>query len=169
MYAKGLRAPAPVDDPEDADMRPLRDETGGIEGMPLQLMIMVIVAGLTLAVVLGWILSVQTPAVIKGVSTSPATVDLGNIPIDQQASRGVSVTVAAYDGRNARIPGIAVTLGGAVESTYASVDEDNDGAVTFPNVGVFLPPGVSAGEVTVTIQKAGYPTKTWSIPVVRGL
>src|SRR3989304_6163317 len=37
------------------------DRRGGIEGMPLQLLIMVIVAGLALAVILGWGLSVPPP------------------------------------------------------------------------------------------------------------
>ena len=61
-------------------MRPLRNASGGIEGMPLQLMITVIVAGLVLAVVLGWTLSIQSPAVIKSVSTDPASVNVGNVP-----------------------------------------------------------------------------------------
>ena len=152
-------------------MRPMRDETGGIEGMPLQLMILVIVAGLTLAVVLGWTLSIQSPSVIKSVSTNPATVYLGNVADDAPASKSLTITVTAYDAKNAPIKDVVVTLGGAVAETQVAQDRDDgslDGTATFPNVIVSLPPGVTVGEVTLTVQKAGYPSRAWTIPVVRG-
>jgi len=153
-------------------MRPLRNASGGIEGMPLQLMITVIVAGLVLAVVLGWTLSIQSPAVIKSVSTDPASVNVGNVPEDQRATKtGVTVRVWAYDAKNAPIRDAVVTLGGAVSNTLVRQDVQDgssDGTVTFPNVAVSLPPGVSVGELTLTIQKAGFPSKAWTIPVVRG-
>ena len=149
----------------------MRNEGGGIEGMPLQLMIMVIVAGLTLAVVLGWILSIQAPAVIKSVTTSPSTIYLGNVPEDQPATKVIALTVTAYDAKNAPLKEIAVALGGAVAGPRVATDRDDgavDGTATFPNLAVTLPPGVSVGELSLTIQKAGYPSKTWTIPVVRG-
>lgn len=148
-------------------MRPMRDETGGIEGMPLQLMIVVIVAGLVLAVVLGWTLSIQGPSVIKSVSTDPASVNVGNVDIDRPASKTLTVKVTAYDAKNAPIPDTIMTLGGAVAGAIVR-QAGGDGTATFSNVAVTLPPGVSVGELTVTIQKSGFPTKSWSIPVVRG-
>lgn len=152
-------------------MRPVRDEMGGIEGMPLQLMILVIVTGLVLAVVLGWTLSIPGPTVIKSVSTDPASVDLGNVPEDATASKTLTIRVTAYDAKNAPLKDAVVTLGGAIARTYVSADGDDgalDGTATFAGVLVSLPPYVSVGEVTITIQKAGYPSKAWSIPVVRG-
>jgi len=149
----------------------MRDESGGIEGMPLQLMIMVIVAGLVLAVVLGWTLSIQGPAVIKNVSTDPTSVDLGNTPEDLPATRTVPIRVTAFDAKNAPIKDAIVTIGGAVAKTLVRQDGEDgtvDGTVTFSSVTVSLPPGVSVGELTLTVQKAGFPTKSWSIPVVRG-
>ena len=152
-------------------MRPLRNASGGIEGMPLQLMITVIVAGLVLAVVLGWTLSIQSPAVIKSVSTDPASVNVGNVPEDRMATKTVTVRVTAYDAKNAPVRDAVVTLGGAVSNIIVRQDiqdGSSDGTVTFPNVAVSLPPGVSVGELTLTIQKAGFPSKAWTIPVVRG-
>ena len=149
----------------------MRDGSGGIEGMPLQLMITVIVAGLVLAVVLGWTLSIQGPSVIKSVSTDPASVDLGNVPDDRTATRTVTIRVTAYDAKNAPIKEALVTLGGAVGNTLVRGDGEDgtvDGTVTFTGVAVSLPPGVSVGEITLTIQKAGFPSKAWTIPVVRG-
>ncbi|MEK6851302.1 MAG: hypothetical protein AABY30_02055 [Candidatus Thermoplasmatota archaeon] len=152
-------------------MRPMRDRKGGIEGMPLQLMILVIVAGLTLAIVLGWTLSIQSPSVIKSVSTNPTSVYVGNIPEDQAATSVLTISVTAYDAKNAPIKDLVVTLGGAVGQPHVAQDRDDgavDGTATFTGVSVSLPPGVSVGEVTLTIQKSGYPSKAWTIPVVRG-
>ena len=151
-------------------MRTMRDETGGIEGMPLQLMITVIVAGLVLAVVLGWVLTIQSPAVIKSVSTDPASVDLGNIPDDQAASKKVTIRVTAYDAEGAPIRDVVVTAEGAVAGTVVAFDKDDgasDGTVTL-TVRAQLAPSVNVGELTLTVQRAGYPGKSWSIPVVRG-
>ncbi len=171
MYGEEGSRRTRVPHAEDAEMRSMRDETGGIEGMPLQLMILVIVAGLTLAVVLGWTLSVQGPTVIKSVSTDPATVYLGNVPEDQPATGVASIRVTAYDGKNAPLKDLVVSLGGAVGGIQVAQDKDDgavDGTATFPGVTVSLPPGVSVGEISLTVQKAGYPSKVWTIPVVRG-
>jgi hypothetical protein len=46
-------------------------------------------------------------------------------------------------------------------------DGASDGAVTL-TLRAQLAPGVVVGEIVFTVQKAGYPSKTWSIPVVRG-
>ena len=151
-------------------MRTMRDETGGIEGMPLQLMITVIVAGLVLAVVLGWVLTIQTPSVIKSVSTDPASIDLGNVPGDQPASKTVTIRVTSYDAEGAPIRDAVVTAEGAIAETVVAFDKDDgvsDGTVTL-TVRAHLAPSVNVGELTLTVQKSGYPSKSWSIPVVRG-
>ncbi len=153
-------------------MRRIRDESGAIEGLPLQLMITVIVAGLTLAVILGWVVAIQTPAVIRGANVEPHAVDLGDVPIDEPAAKTLTVKVVVYDAKNAPIKGAVVVVSGAVATPVAAQDGDDgevDGTVTFRNLRVILPPGVSIGELTFTIQKAGYPSKIWTIPVVRGV
>ena len=117
-------------------MRPMRDESGGIEGMPLQLMILVIVAGLVLAVVLGWTLSIQGPSVIKSVNVDPPSVDLGNIPEDKPASTTVNrILVTAYDAKNALVKDTTVTITGSVPSTLVRQDgEDGSDGVAEDHV-----------------------------------
>ena len=150
-------------------MRAMRDESGGIEGMPLQLMITVIVAGLVLAVVLGWTLSIQSPAVIKSVSTDPESVTIVAPSGEQVAKTTLTVRVSAFDAKDQPIRGIVVTMTGSAARTYVAQDsaDGTDGTATFSGVTAVLPPGVTVGELTLTIQKSGYPSKTWSIPVVR--
>ena len=48
-----------------------KDENGSIEGLPLQLMIMGIIASLGTAVIVGWISSIQTPIYIGKVEITP--------------------------------------------------------------------------------------------------
>lgn len=151
-------------------MRAVRDRMGGIEGMPLQLMITVIVAGLVLAVVLGWVLAIQSPSVIKSVSTDPAIVDLGDVPEDEAAAKTVRIRVTAFDAEGAPISDIVVTAEGAIATTVVALDRDDgesDGTVSI-SVRAQLAPRLNVGEISLTVQKAGYPTRSWSIPVVRG-
>src|SRR5881409_1214027 len=113
-------------------MRTIRDRTGGIEGMPLQLMITVIVAGLVLAVVLGWVLAIQSPSVIKSVNSDPAIVDLGDVPEDQGAAKTLKIRVTAYDAAGAPVVDSVVTAEGSVASTVVAIDRDDgtsDGTV----------------------------------------
>jgi hypothetical protein len=148
----------------------MRDESGGIEGMPLQLMILVIVTGLVLAVVLGWTLSIQGPTVIKSVSTDPESITIAAPSAEQAATKTVTIKVSAFDAKDQPVRGIVVSLGGAVARPYVAQDsaDGTDGTATFAGVTVVLPPGVTLGELTLTIQKSGYPTRMWSIPVLRG-
>jgi hypothetical protein len=51
--------------------KPRKDENGSIEGLPLQLMIMGIIASLGTAVIVGWISSIQAPVYVGSVEISP--------------------------------------------------------------------------------------------------
>jgi hypothetical protein len=53
-----------------------KDKNGGIEGLPLQLMIMVIIAGVGTAIILGWMTNLQAPNGIGAVYSSPTEIVL---------------------------------------------------------------------------------------------
>ncbi|HKZ48496.1 MAG TPA: hypothetical protein VJ397_06895 [Thermoplasmata archaeon] len=136
------------------------DRGGGIEGMPLQLLIMVIVAGLALAVILGWVLSVPQPSVIKTVSPNHTTVAIANAPVDSTAKKSLAFTVAVFDASNGPVKNVVVTLDGALTAgqvTKADADDGTvDGVVSFGQVEFKLPPGASTGTVQVTAFKTGH-------------
>lgn len=50
------------------------DISGGIEGLPLQLMIMILVATLGTAVIIGWMGSIETPHAIGDVEVEPESI-----------------------------------------------------------------------------------------------
>ena len=138
-----------------------RDRRGGLEGMPLQLLILVIVAGVALAVILGWVLSLPPPAVIKTVSLSHGSVPIPSAPIDREAKKSVATfTVTAFDSENAPVRNVIVTIEGSVTGGYvARTDGDDstvDGVVTFSNLEFRLPAGAATGSVRVSVQKSGF-------------
>ena len=52
-----------------------KDNSGGIEGLPLQLMIMILVATMGTAIIIGWMGSIETPHAIGDVDVDPEKVD----------------------------------------------------------------------------------------------
>jgi len=137
--------------------------------MPLQLMIAVIVAGIALAIILGWVLSIPSPNAISRVETTPETVSIEGAPANEEASKTVTITIRAFDQKGNAIAGIVVRLEGAgVHIARAdSFDGASDGTVTFSNVQVTIPANVLTRKIDVTVEASGFPTGTAGILVVR--
>jgi len=146
-----------------------RDERAAIEGLPLQLMIAVIVAGIALAIILGWVLSIQTPNAISRVETTPETVSIEGAPATQEATKTVTITVRAFDQRGNLIPGIVVSLNGAGVSRAGTDAGDGtaDGVVTFSSVQVRIPANSLTAKIDVTVEASGFPRGMDDILVVR--
>jgi len=156
-------------------MKHIRDDRDGLEGLPLQLLIMAVVAGLALVVVVGWFSGLSGTPVknIKTISIEPNPITTSNPGINVQAKKTVDVTVCAFDQGDTRIKGITVHLSGvgvdrtATDGKGADADGNEDGCVKFNSVVVILPPGVSTSELNVEVTASGYPAKTDLVPVYR--
>ncbi len=146
-----------------------RDERAAIEGLPLQLMIAVIVAGIALAIILGWVLSIPAPNAISRVETSPETVSIEDAPANEEATKIVTITIRAFDQRGNAIAGIVVSLEGAgvASARTDAADGASDGTVTFSNVQVRIPANVLTVKIDVTVEASGFPRGTDDILVVR--
>ena len=134
-------------------------------------MIAVIVAGVALAIILGWVLSIRTPNVISRVDSTPETVNIANAPMGHLATATVTITVRAFDQKGNAVSGIAVTLrGSGMERTEIQTDAGDgtaDGTATFANVHVQIPANSPTARIDVTVEASGFPTETDSIIVVR--
>lgn len=137
--------------------------------MPLQLMIAVIVAGIALAIILGWVLSIPSPNAISRVETTPDTVSIEGAPANEDASKTVTITIRAFDQKGNAIAGIVVILegSGVHKARTDGADGASDGTVTFSNVKVTIPANVLTGKIDVTVEASGFPTGTADILVVR--
>lgn len=136
-----------------------RNRRGGIEGLPLQLMIIIMIATLGTAVIVGWMGDIETPKSIDDV-----TVESGDIRLSGHEYRGYytyssPVRICVTDQNGDPLEGAAVVLSGlgtvqTSGSTAYSVT-DTDGCATFSNLKIKLGSS-NIGFITVNVSKAGY-------------
>jgi len=147
------------------------DLNGGIEGLPLQLLIMVVVAGLGLTIVMGWMNSISAPKSIGDVFVSPGEILIHDDDGDGLYTRyGLTISVVVTDQAGDRLAGATVILEGANVRTsegdpVRGVTGD-DGEVVFMDVCVEQF-GSRLTTITVTVAKGDYGIdSTYEIPVV---
>ena len=124
-----------------------RDEEGALEGLPLYLIILVVIAGVSTAIVFGWMQSAEST-------------ELDNISIDAGSDGLVTtasgsndeIVVEAYDQNNDPLSGATVTLEGC--SVNKIGETGDDGTVEF-TVEPSLPENEDFGEITVTVKYTG--------------
>ena len=149
-----------------------KDREGGIEGLPLQLMIMVVIAGVGTAVILGWMTNLQAPNAIGTVYSSPTEIvleDDNNDGVHEKDDINIAITVLDQNGDG--IQGASVVLDGA--SLVASEDgkrahgvTDESGRVEFSGLHASQA-GEVIGFVSVTVTKNGYGTdSSLTIPMI---
>jgi hypothetical protein len=143
-----------------------RDMNGGLEGMPLQLLIIVVVAVMALGMIMYWMSSVNEPPKSIKVIGVEVDGDEGDIDLSRGQPRTISITV--YDTDLKKVDGAIVTLDGCGYDQVSSKTGKNtieSGTADFDGKQVDLPPGIKTGEIKVTVRKADYATKTTTILV----
>jgi hypothetical protein len=150
-----------------------KDRSGGIEGLPLQLMIMVLIAGIGSAVLLGWMGNLNAPDSIGSVTSSPVELVAkdGNGDGVFEASN-VDMTITVYDGKGDPVTGATVILEGCgvvrMDGTRPFGTTDSNGHLDLNDLRI-TQTGKAIGFITVTVTKSGYGTDTsLSIPVISG-
>lgn len=105
-----------------------RDRSGGIEGLPLQLMIIILVATMGSAVIIGWMGNIETPHMISDVS-----VDSGHYnavtEIDSNTGTISNVKIMVYDQDGNPLEDATVVLNGL---GVKSVNTVNTGTTDAP-------------------------------------
>ncbi len=150
-----------------------RDTRAGIEGLPLQLLIMVVVAGLGLTIIMGWMSSISAPNSIGNIYVTPGEIVVYDTDGDGVYTReGLMLTVAVTDQKGDRIEGATVVLeGGTVRTEDGGVVRgvtDSNGRVVFTGL-VVEHFGRVISTVTVTVAKGDYGVdSSFEIPVIPG-
>ncbi len=121
------------------------DESGALEGLPLYMIILVVIAGVGTAVIGGWMMSAQST-------------ELGSIEVEEgdktiTEGYGKDVTITAYDQDNNGLSGVVVKLEGC--DVVESKETNSDGTVTFEDVDPNLPENENFGEIEVTATYTG--------------
>ncbi len=142
-----------------------KNRKGGIEGLPLQLMIIIMIATLGTAIIVGWMGNIEEPHSIKEVTVDSGDIDLTRITSGQTASyRNVNenVVISVYDQNMNPLSGASVILTGLGITdrngyTVHGTTDDN-GSVTFS--GLKLKMTGHIGFIDVEVSKAGYGENT---------
>lgn len=150
-----------------------RDRHGGIEGLPLQLMILVLIAGVGSAVMMGWMTGLKAPSSITSVHAEPGEIMLrdsyGNGVFE---NRSISLEVMVLDQNGDGVEGAVVVLDGCgIVNAYggtAYAKTDATGTANFNGLQASYSGGL-LGFVSVKVSKGGTGTDaSYSIPVVCG-
>lgn len=142
----------------------------GIEGLPLQLMIMVMVAGIGSAIIIGWMGGLSAPQSISSVIAGPS-----EIVLDDEdgngifASNGIEITITVSDQDGNAVVGASVSLDGSSISDAGHMPHaitDSKGQAVFDGLSAQRA-GRGMRLITVTVAKSGMAySGTTSIPVI---
>ena len=127
---------------------------GGIEGLPLQLMIMILVATLGTGIILGWMGNIEGPRSIGSVDVTSDDIVL----VNGSTSDGIiEVRVTDQDGEP--IEGAAVVLSGLgitdLNGKTAYDSTDSNGLAVFTGLNITMD-NSSVGFITVNVSASGY-------------
>jgi len=147
------------------------DSCGGIEGLPLQLLIMVVIAGLGLTIIMGWMNSISAPHSIGEIFVTPSEVFVHDQDNDGiYTTDGLMMTVTVTDQSGDRLEGAMVILEGANIHTKSGDAvrgvTNSRGQVLFADL-VVEQFGSKLTTITVTVAKGDYGIdSSYEIPVV---
>ena len=114
------------------------DRAGAVEGLPLQLIIMVAIAAIVLVIILGWLAPWQSKVDLDSLEVSPLTVT------DETT---VTLTITAWDTKDNHLEGVVIEVTGCNVGPLVGTTDEN-GVVTF-SVTPDIPNG-QTGQITIT-------------------
>jgi hypothetical protein len=109
-----------------------RNDSGAVEGLPLQLIIMVAVAAIVLVIVLGWLAPWQSKVDLDMLTVTPSAVDNNNL---------TTISVTAWDSKGNHLEGVVVEMTGCSVGTQV-VTTGADGTASF-SVTPSIPPNTT--------------------------
>ena len=141
-----------------------KNKKGGIEGLPLQLMIIIMVATLGTAIIVGWMGNIEDPHSIGKVTVDSNEVRVTHSPYSPQYGSSYyycttdDVIISVYDQSGNPLEGATVVLQGlgVTDSDGNTVygNTDSDGVVVFKDLRLRLTGHV--GYIDVKVSKSEY-------------
>lgn len=131
-----------------------KDRKGGIEGLPLQLMIMIIIATMGTAILVGWMGNIESPKHIGDVE-----VVSGDIILEGRSTAVGMIEIYVSDQDGNPLKGATVVLTGLgvtdKDGKTAYCNTDNQGYALFENLKISLR-GSDIGFITVNVSMSEY-------------
>ena len=146
----------------------LKRDKKALEGLPLKLLIVVIIAVVAIGIIMVWMSQIGGPKSIK-LTVNPKDVPISSSNIEDDVSTEVNITITAYDSNNNRLKDVVITVeskGASVTPTGISKKTGENGTVTF-HLTVTLLGGQATGEIKFTGTKSGYQKDEITVTVFR--
>lgn len=143
------------------------DRKGSVEGIPLQFMIMMIVAVAAVGILGGWMANISTPQSISDVEVSSGVASCGSdgslsdivILVRDQDGNPLEGGTVILEGLGIQMSGDTNGNGtideGETEKTKAVLQTGEDGKADFTGLSI-TPPKGGFGSITVNVMKSGY-------------
>ena len=145
--------------PRIGNSRLRKNKSGGIEGLPLQLMIIVLVATLGTAIIIGWMGSLETPQQIGSVNVDSGDIILDRTSGSEHYTDSGYVKIYVTDQNGDGLAGATVVLSGCGVSTQNGSTvhgvTDANGYVEFNNIHASLRGG-KINFINVDVSMSGY-------------
>ncbi|MCK5772219.1 MAG: hypothetical protein KAH57_00375 [Thermoplasmata archaeon] len=131
-------------------MRKMRsDDRGGMEGVPLQLVIVVVIGVAALGILIGWLaMAGDTDPVLRKVSVEPETISIEG---DGRITKVMNFDVYVYDSEGNEVDGAVLTFSGSVDEKVVQKADSGDTV----EVTLALAPGEDTGTVVIKAEKGG--------------
>ena len=113
-----------------------RNRAGAVEGLPLQLIIMVAIAAIVMVIILGWLAPWQSKVDLNSLEVSPLTAE------DEVE---ITVTITAWDTKDNHLEGVVIEVSGCNVGPLVGTTDAN-GAVSFT-----ITPDISSGTGQISI------------------
>ena len=130
------------------------DNRGSIEGLPLQLMIMIVIATMGTAILVGWMGSIDSPKTIGSVEVTS-----GDIILDGNFTDAGIVEIYVTDQNGDPLQGATVVLSGLgvsnADGRTAYCNTDPSGRAYFDGLHISLR-GAGIGFITVNVSMSEY-------------
>lgn len=136
-----------------------RAHSGALEGMPLYLIIIVVIAVAVLGIVLGWIfLASDTDPMIDKIEVAPEEVSLSGTGTPE-------ITVTVWDTEGDKVRGVVIEVKGCNVNIDPTKLESGTGTIQL--TGCDLPPDKQSDFIQIVAKKSGMGTKTFEVLVVQ--
>ena len=116
----------------------LKDRAGAVEGLPLQMIIMVAIAAIVIVIILGWLAPWQSKVDLNSITADPQTATDGT---------EFTLTITAWDTKDNHLEGVVIEATGCNIGTNVATTDEN-GQVTF-TVTPDIPDG-QTGQISIT-------------------
>lgn len=134
-----------------------------MEGVPLQLIIVIVIGVAALGILVGWLAMAGDPdPVLDDVSTDPQDITIKG---DGRVTSDVDVEIYVYDSERNEVDDVIVTLSGSVDETVTQKIDSGDRV----RITARLADGTNTGKIKVVAEKGGGMGSTeTTIIVIRG-